>query len=627
MSTKIITLDQQFSTGEPTVQLVSTWGRNGRILREQTSLHKVASIKSPAMDYIKNVTPEPGKTIVLVVGLGDHETYGPNRNGDGFPSEPVPGKIDADQVLTKHYQSYKKAHVFRHHVNSDPAKAIGHVKEAFWNPHMRRVEILEDFDHAKAPDLLEKIASGEYPSKSLGCRIKYDVCTLCGNRAKTRADYCDHLKYEMGKIDSHTGKQAAALNPSPDFFDSSWVIRPADRTGYMLKKVAYAHPYELRSSFDLGEQLEDLKEKSAALNKAADIEKIINGEAKATKSNLTEQDRRLIDRYKKEVLPHKLKGKKPLNIKVIHIMARFKPGDVLETTEDLGIPLGLKELIQYFMTRMAPDCACSEKTIKAANAHYPALLQLFADSPQFYQTIIKEGQLDTHNFNEKLANSLDPANREKLLAGDYLKRKYLPASVYQPEPLTNVYSWTDPITENQYTTNQYAIQQAEDQLASHAYKMKMLKAAPLLGASTLLGAASLVLSRKGLPARKNAILAGVGSLGTGVMGVNQVLKPTTLEGPVIRTDQGKPISGWTEMVRTASADSDEIKYLTRRGLDKTAEDYSADILYTYCPNQLAQRLKTAVDYSEEPALLGTSYNLEEAAAAVGSSILNLAQIS
>lgn len=613
MSTKLITLDAHFSTGEPTVQLVSTWGRHGRVLRETTSLHKIASTKSPALDYIKNVTPEPGKTIVLVVGLGDHETYGPNRNGDGFPSEPVPGKIESDQVLTKHYQTYKKAHVFRHHVNNDPAKAIGRVKEAFWNPSMRRVEILEDFEHSKAPDLLEKIASGEYPSKSLGCRIKYDVCTLCGNRAKTRQEYCDHLKYEMGKIDPHTGKQAAALNPSPDFFDSSWVIRPADRTGYMMKKVAYDQPYEIRSSYELGERFDQLKEKAAALNKAADIEKIISGNIDSTASTLDANDIKLLNKYKDEVLPERVGKTKPLQIRAIQIIARFKPGDVLRTTEESDVPLSFKELIKYFMARMAPDCACDENLTKAAEAHYPALLKLMADNPTLYEDIIKVGALDSGEFNTKLAN--------ELLAGDYLKRKFLPESVYPTEPRTNVYTWTDPNTGQRYTTNQDAVYRAQDELASHAYKMKALKAAPLLGLSGLLGTAAIGSYASSPTLRGRTLGLGLGSLAAGAAGLHQLFKPTTLHGPVIRTDQGKPISGYTEMVRTASDESDEIKYLVRRALDQTPTEFKKVAF----ANLVSQTHK-AVIVSEENELYGDTYDLEKLAQIVGSSIVNLALI-
>ena len=346
MSTKIITFDDHFATGEPTVQLVATRGRDGRALREATSLHKIASTKSPALEYIKNVEPEPGKTTVLVIGLGDSETYGSNRNGDAFPSEPVPGKIASDEVLSKHYQSYDNAHVFEHHVNNDPRKAIGRVKKAFWNPYMRRVEVLEDFEHARAPHMLEKIAAGEYPSKSMGCRIKYDVCTICGNKAKTRKDYCDHLKFEMSKV-LPDGRKIAALNPSPEFFDSSWVIRPADRTGFMLKKVAFDAPYNIRSSsFELGELVEGLREKAAAASKAAAMEKVISGEPTATSSGFDNGSLKLLKRYSDEVAPNEAKKLPGLSSEGVKITIEYSPDEAIGTTDAMGLPMGLKDLIQ-----------------------------------------------------------------------------------------------------------------------------------------------------------------------------------------------------------------------------------------------------------------------------------------
>ncbi len=615
MTTKIITLEDHFSTGEPTVQLVSTWGRNGNILRESTSVQKIAAVKSPALDYIKSVTPEPGKSIVLIIGLGDHETYGPNRNGDGFPSEPVHGKIFEDEVLTRHYKSYKKAHVFRHHVNNDPEKAVGRVKEAFWNPSMRRVEVVEDFEHSRAPDLLEKIASGEFPAKSMGCRIKYDVCTLCGNKAKTRAEYCDHLKYEMGKIDGHTGKQAAALNPSPDFFDSSWVIRPADRTGYMLKKVAYARPYEI-SSYELGERVDDLKEKAAAIGKSADIEKVLDGKVEEAKSHLTDADIKLLSKYKNTVLPS-AKNTKPLKINAIRIIAQYSPGDAIDTTDSIGMPLGLGELLQYFMSRMEPEHEHSDKITKSASAHVPVILKLLADHPRFCDSLIKESSLFDGGFNEKLANQLAPYAQDRLTTGDYLARRLLPANMYEGEPLTNTYSWTDPNTGHQYATNQYAIQQMHDTLSTTGYKNKLLKSAPLLGMSALLGVAAMGLGRKGFAHRGKAVAAGLGSAAAGMYGGYQLAKPATLPGPSIMTDQGKPISGWTEMVRTASADPAEMVYMIRRTLDKTSQVLSSNDTYAVYS---AVKTATMAD-DEDTALLGTNLDLEKVATIVGNSIV------
>lgn len=189
MLTKIVELPSTFSTGESTVQLVATGGRNSRTLRQQTSLHnvKVAS-ESPALDLIRTIEPMLGKTVILIIGLGDSETYGPNRRGDAFPSEPIPGRISPSEVLTKHYQSYDKAHVFRHHINNDPAGAIGKVIKAFWNPYMRRVEVVQYLDNDKAPDILARLTGGQPLATSMGCLVAGTQITLADGSRKAVED-------------------------------------------------------------------------------------------------------------------------------------------------------------------------------------------------------------------------------------------------------------------------------------------------------------------------------------------------------------------------------------------------------------------------------------------------------
>lgn len=195
---KIIELDEFFATGEPTAQVILPW--NGGRSVDTSRVSKYASV---ALDYIKSVAPEPGKTALLLNALGAEETYGPNRNGDGFPEFPVParGKVaSADrrwfvppgEELTKHYASFETnpAHTFLHHANRDPSKASGVVKKAFWNPRMHRVELLVSIDDAKDPEWVKRAQDGEFIPVSMGCRIKRDVCARCGNEAPTRADYC-----------------------------------------------------------------------------------------------------------------------------------------------------------------------------------------------------------------------------------------------------------------------------------------------------------------------------------------------------------------------------------------------------------------------------------------------------
>lgn len=175
---KIIELDEHFpKTGELTVQPVPSWG-SGR--HHDTS--RVTKYASAALDYIKAVAPEPGKTLLLLNALGAEETYGPNRNGDGFPEFPVPARgktasadrrwfVPPGEELTSHFDSFERnpAHAFQHHVNRDPAKASGVVKKAFWNPRMHRVELLVSVDNDKDPEWIKRANDGEFVPVSMGC--------------------------------------------------------------------------------------------------------------------------------------------------------------------------------------------------------------------------------------------------------------------------------------------------------------------------------------------------------------------------------------------------------------------------------------------------------------------------
>ncbi len=972
---KIITLDDHFATGEPTVQLVSTWGRNGRLLRESTSLHKVASTRSPAMDYIKTVEPEPGKTIVLVVGLGDDETYGANRNGDGFPSQPVRGKIAADEVLTKHYKSYENAHVFEHHVNNNPAKAIGRVKKAFWNPAMRRVEVVEDFINDKAPHLLEKIASGEFPSKSMGCfpagteirtpegfkeiqdvklgdlvlthkgnwkrvtelhprqyagtfytfhtvlgdvtatqehpveviravdvmewvkskgynrrktadclsldlakwipaesaqpddflitpfdatiretltedecrllgyyaaegtlvngtsqgfsltvnindaavsevpalikrldpavnvnvvphpesdqalninvyskfsyelcnkhvgktasqkrlslellqqpraqqlaflgayingdggntktgdfyisscnkalvyqlqlmgfrcglysrvtetlhkpstvvaketvefrtcfsrrycniiapyttkvkprkmksgstgpfflgnavvskirditvdiascavfnfeveddnsyvannhavhncKIKYDVCKNCGNRARTRAEYCDHLKYAMSRIDPDTGVQNTALNPSPDFFDSSWVKRPADRTGYMLKKVAHT-PYDIRlGSYELSEIVNDLSRKAAEFGKAADIEKVIGGEPTTSVSNLDADDSRLVERYMKG----SAKKDKPDHSQQISIMISYKPSEALSSADDAGLPLGIKDLMQFFLGKVAPELGEIDKpTLKSASDHLGLIYSIFSQYPRFYNELVKEAGLETRApANPELTQKLALFDG---VTGDYLRRKLLPEYLAPQRPNTDMLTWTDPNTGNQYQTNYGTVRKTNDPLIEQGLKQQALTSGALLGTGALLGGAAYAARNTRIP-KPLRYGAGLVGAGLGYLGARNATKPTPIAGPKVLTDQGETISGWTEMVpqnKLGEFSLTNFSYVMDRAAEAPSPVKAAHI------DHFMDQLKNAEVHDELSPLIGPNLDLDKVAQALGSSIL------
>lgn len=94
-------------------------------------------------------------------------------------------------------------------------------------------------------DLVEKIQSGEYNATSMGCLIKYSICSQCGRVAEDESQSCKHVKYFKGNYfydDNGVKRIIAELCGSSDdpesckFIDASWVRKPAFE-GAVLNKV------------------------------------------------------------------------------------------------------------------------------------------------------------------------------------------------------------------------------------------------------------------------------------------------------------------------------------------------------------------------------------------------------
>lgn len=464
---KIIVLDDRFPTGEPTIQPVVLWGLRGKPCYE--SLSKEAST-SPALQYIQTVQPVPGRTIVLVIGLGSFEFYGLNRNGDGFNEVPYkpgstngPGRdawIQEDECIQHHYKTYEQGHVFRHHVNKDPKRAVGRILKAFWNPYMHRVEVLEDIENAKAPDLVEQIADGEFPAKSMGCRIKFDVCTKCGNRAPTRKQYCDHLKFQMNFLEPNTGIRYGALNPSPRFFDSSWVIRPADRTGYMLKKVANVYEVQGFDSNELGELVDDLNAKSAAAHKLAVIDKVVRGyPAGIVSSELPEAG--LIEKYRDVSLPSIVERTPELSTQELSRLAAHNLGDVLAALSRSGVLLTTPEFLKLFMAKAAPGVEIPQDALDNMVALQSEVFELLSKYPSMLNDL-GSTMVPTGKQAEAIDALVAPIAEKRGAVSDYVTRQLTPRYMRHGEaPTTDLLEVVNPQTGTTYRTTRGAQQAAQ----------------------------------------------------------------------------------------------------------------------------------------------------------------------
>lgn len=192
---------------------------------DRSWMQKRAAVLGPEIAAIR---PEPGKTFIHLIALGDSETFGPNRNSDGFTKR---------ANVERHHTFVTNGHVFKHHANKDPRKASGQVKASAHNDAMSRVELVVALENNKWEDELQKLASGKDLAFSMACNVPFDVCSICGNKARTRAEYCEDMQKHAGQI-LEDGRQVYVDNPDPTFFDISGVFRPADRIAFHLQKVA-----------------------------------------------------------------------------------------------------------------------------------------------------------------------------------------------------------------------------------------------------------------------------------------------------------------------------------------------------------------------------------------------------
>ncbi len=207
-------------------------------------------------DFVRAIRPSAAGVYVLVNALGAGEYWGSNVNGDLFPEKAlIHSPPDWENLLVYPdrarevgvawpygYPTFMGAYPYKHHVNKDPSRAFGRVELATWNPKMHRVELVVYLDRAlcaqfDATDVINRIDNGEYPDVSMGCKVPYDVCTICEHASKTPNDYCIHAKQMMNQI-LPDGRKVAVRNDFPKFFDISFVFIGADKTAKTMAKLA-----------------------------------------------------------------------------------------------------------------------------------------------------------------------------------------------------------------------------------------------------------------------------------------------------------------------------------------------------------------------------------------------------
>jgi hypothetical protein len=288
-------------------------------------LVKTAAEYHPVIaEYIKTVKPEKGHTQALITALGAGERWGSNANGDFFPESGL--KHIGDDYGYKTFEKFAK--IRKHHMNKDHHPSYGTVPLSIWNDKMKRVELILKIDNNAAPDLAQALSSGQMVDWSMGAKLPYDVCSVCGHQSKKIDEYCEHLKFMMNRIDPQTGKHVHAINRYPKFFDISHVLIGADRTNATWLKVANSHHQDpLR--FEKSGAIYLSIYKDAAVSKKAEIEKNIpNNPSPAISDDLKNVAKKIAD---------KIESKTPmLPTSVMTQLGQYSLADVM-TMMSLGM--------------------------------------------------------------------------------------------------------------------------------------------------------------------------------------------------------------------------------------------------------------------------------------------------
>lgn len=202
-----------------------------------SSKKAIAQFKTTVAKVKKNLTISHDFMYIRTRAIGSLEHWGPNQNGDGFPIK----------ELQASYHTFVGKGNFIDHKSDDITKIRGLVVDAYMNDEDGCVECLIAVDKKSHPQLVRDIDTGVVNSVSMGTRVGWSTCSVCGNVARTEPEYCDHIRgYKGMKISHYTNNAEHSFGKWPihevnhdlEFIELSWVAVPAFREANVLEKIA-----------------------------------------------------------------------------------------------------------------------------------------------------------------------------------------------------------------------------------------------------------------------------------------------------------------------------------------------------------------------------------------------------
>lgn len=338
---------------------------------------KTAGVADDILQFLQGLVPKQDKTYALVNALSAGDYYSSNLNGDWF---------DESELINYHKTFEVLGHIYDLHQNKDPEKSYGKVVYSYYNPTMHRVELVVEFDNIKGKDILDKLRNGDPIATSMGTRVAYEKCSICGNISKTLSSRCEHLKKEMHKI-YPDGRKVYAKNYSPKFFDISVVRIPADKTSRVVRTI-------LINEKD-GKKIIIFNKKLAS-NNNFDYTKMASFETVAEISKELPVKVELLDNADtKEAIIKSIKGR--IDNDVLYKLSEYSLSDTMSTMLALGI-MPAPEDFQKIALRAFGENELAEQ-LEKNNI-------LFDVNPPENKEVLIMQDLKFENANEKVASLL-----------------------------------------------------------------------------------------------------------------------------------------------------------------------------------------------------------------------------
>jgi hypothetical protein len=229
--TKIISGMGETSHG-PNMQWIDTDSRFAMDKLASVGTHVPPALAAKIAELVEVLPSE--KVAFYNRALGSFESYGLNRNGDGFAR---------GELMRKHATFVSDGHYFRHHKNKDPSASYGRPVASAFNDKTDIVDLIIVGDKLACLDEIHRLERHESVPTSMGAKVAFDTCTICDHRARNRGEYCEHVKvgalhpYGMNQV-LDDGRVCGVMNPDPRFFDISKVLVGAAPESEHLMKVA-----------------------------------------------------------------------------------------------------------------------------------------------------------------------------------------------------------------------------------------------------------------------------------------------------------------------------------------------------------------------------------------------------